>query len=266
MTPALFAEVGRSSSSVFTRWTRCCARRAEGRCGSSRSSPTTMSWMRSCDTSRRPGRNHLAAHRARHLSQPFPESLGCSRRLCGVCSGRLQRGQRSEFGGVVTGQGSEFGGAHRFERPIDACELAPGLENTPQRLVSLESNKRNFLFLHANRSLVRIRPDLRQVIWPENQIISEKTSPCALLPTRARGDQVEVPGKGAGHRLCTRPSSPPTLPATAWRPKLGNHPIPIPIPFPTARPPQSKTAVVHWKGARDFGALFSNRASGECHR
>ena len=90
----------------------------------------------------------------------------------------------------MTGQGSEFGGAHRFERPIDACELAPGLENTPQRRVSLESNKRNFLFLHANPSLFRIRPDLRQVIWPENQIISEKTSPCALLPTRARGDQV----------------------------------------------------------------------------
>jgi len=47
----------------------------------------------------------------------------------------------------VAGQGSEFGGAHRFERPIDACELAPGLENTPQRRFSLESNKRNFLFL-----------------------------------------------------------------------------------------------------------------------
>jgi len=48
----------------------------------------------------------------------------------------------------VAGQGSEFGGAHRFERPIDACELAPGLENTPQRRFSLESNKRNFLFLN----------------------------------------------------------------------------------------------------------------------
>jgi hypothetical protein len=55
----------------------------------------------------------------------------------------------------VTGQGSEFGGAHRFEKPIDACELAPGLENTPQRRVSLESNGRNFLFL--TRELVLSR-------------------------------------------------------------------------------------------------------------
>ena len=47
----------------------------------------------------------------------------------------------------VPGQNSELGGASRFERPIDACELAPGLENTPQRRVSLESNKRNFLSL-----------------------------------------------------------------------------------------------------------------------
>ena len=132
----------------------------------------------------------------------------------------------------MTGQGSEFGGAHRFERPIDACELAQGLENTPQRRVSLESNNRNFLILHANRSLFRIRPDLRHVIWPENQIISEKTSPCALLPTRARGDQVEVPGKGGG-RLCTRPSSPPTPPATAWRSKLGSPSSPSDDP-PTA--------------------------------
>ena len=60
----------------------------------------------------------------------------------------------------MTGQGSEFGGAHRFERPIDACELAPGLENTPQRLVSLESNKRNFLFLKfpIPESLTRAEP------------------------------------------------------------------------------------------------------------
>jgi len=49
------------------------------------------------------------------------------------------------------GQSSEFGGAYQFERPIDACELAPGLENTPQRRVSLESYERNFLFLsHRN--------------------------------------------------------------------------------------------------------------------
>jgi hypothetical protein len=47
----------------------------------------------------------------------------------------------------VPGQSSEFSGAYRFERPIDACELAPGLENTPQRRVSLESNERNFLSL-----------------------------------------------------------------------------------------------------------------------
>jgi CubicO group peptidase (beta-lactamase class C family) len=38
-------------------------------------------------------------------------------------------------------------GAYRFERPIDACDLAPGLENTPQRRVSLESSERNFLSL-----------------------------------------------------------------------------------------------------------------------
>jgi hypothetical protein len=55
------------------------------------------------------------------------------------------------FESPVPGQSSEFGGAHRFERPIEACELAPGLENTPQRRVSLESNERNFLSLSAVR-------------------------------------------------------------------------------------------------------------------
>ena len=44
--PALSAEVGRSSSSVFMRWTHWCARRAVGRCGSSRSLLITMSWTR----------------------------------------------------------------------------------------------------------------------------------------------------------------------------------------------------------------------------
>ena len=38
--------------------------------------------------SRRPGRSLLAAHRTRQPSPPLPESLSCSRRLCGVCSWR----------------------------------------------------------------------------------------------------------------------------------------------------------------------------------
>ncbi len=46
-TPALFAEVGRSSSSVSLRWTRWCARSAKARCGSSPSSSTTRSSTRS---------------------------------------------------------------------------------------------------------------------------------------------------------------------------------------------------------------------------
>jgi hypothetical protein len=47
-----------------------------------------------------------------------------------------------------------LGGASRFERPIDACELVPGLENTPQRRVSLESNERNFLSHFGDLSLL----------------------------------------------------------------------------------------------------------------
>ena len=61
-TPALSAGAGRSLSGVFMRWTRWCARSAVARCGSSRSSPTTTSRTRSCDTSRRPRRGLLAVH------------------------------------------------------------------------------------------------------------------------------------------------------------------------------------------------------------
>jgi hypothetical protein len=64
-----------------------------------------------------------------------------------VCSRLLLRGAELGIESPVPGQSPEFSGAYRFERPIDACELAPGLENTPQRRVSLESNERNFLSL-----------------------------------------------------------------------------------------------------------------------
>jgi hypothetical protein len=87
----------------------------------------------------------LAAHRVLQPSPPLPEAHPGSSCLCGVCSNWRERGPGSGFGGVVAGKGSEFGGAHRFDRPIDACELAQGLENTPQRRVSLESNERKFL-------------------------------------------------------------------------------------------------------------------------
>ncbi len=46
----------------------------------------------------------------------------------------------------MVGEGQPAAGSCRFRRPPEACELAPGLENTPQRRVSLESNERNFLF------------------------------------------------------------------------------------------------------------------------
>ena len=103
--------------------------------------------MRSCGTSRRPRRDLLAVHRVRQLSPPLPESHAGSRRQCGVCSWRRQRGQGLGLESPVPGQSSEFRGAYRFERPIDACELALGLENTPQRRVSLEWNERKFLSL-----------------------------------------------------------------------------------------------------------------------
>ena len=96
------AEVGRSSSSVSTRRTSWCARGAVGRCGSSRSSSTTTSWMRSCGTSRRPRRGLLAAHRAPHLSPPLPELPAVA-----ACAG-FARGGGSETcdrgsGGAVKG-------------------------------------------------------------------------------------------------------------------------------------------------------------------
>ncbi len=84
--PELSAGAGHSSSSVSTRWTRWCVRSAVGKCGSSRSSSTTMSWTRSCDTSPRPRRGLLAVPRSRQPSPPLPElHVGCSRQ-CGVCS------------------------------------------------------------------------------------------------------------------------------------------------------------------------------------
>ncbi|MEE9185355.1 MAG: hypothetical protein V3U39_12900, partial [Acidimicrobiia bacterium] len=46
--------------------------------------------------------------------------------------------------------------AYRFESPIDACELAPGLENTPQHRVSLESNEGDFLSLALAAPVVAI--------------------------------------------------------------------------------------------------------------
>jgi len=42
----------------------------------------------------------------------------------------------------------------------------------------------------ANPSAIPVGPDRRQVIWPENQIIRKRTSPCALPPVRARSDHV----------------------------------------------------------------------------
>ncbi len=66
----------------------------------------------------------------------------------------------------MAGKGSEFGGAHRFDRPIDACELAQGLENTPQRRVSLESNERKFLSLASpgcSRGLWPTKPKCRRI-------------------------------------------------------------------------------------------------------
>ncbi len=70
-----------------------------------------ISWTRSCDTSRRPRRSPLAARRARQLFPPLPESLSCSRRLCGVCSWRWLRGPEFGIESPVRGQSSEFGGA-----------------------------------------------------------------------------------------------------------------------------------------------------------
>ena len=52
----------------------------------------------------------------------------------------------------MVGEGLPAAGSCRFRRPPEACELAPGLENTPQRSVSLESNERNFLFLTSYSS------------------------------------------------------------------------------------------------------------------
>ncbi|MGB6368934.1 MAG: right-handed parallel beta-helix repeat-containing protein [Thermoanaerobaculia bacterium] len=95
----------------------------------------------------------VPAHRGQQPSPALPESHAGSSRLCEVRSWRRQGGPGSRFDVVVPGQSSEFGGAYRFERPIDACELAPGRENTPQHRVSLESNERNFLSLRLARLL-----------------------------------------------------------------------------------------------------------------
>ena len=76
---------------------------------------------------------------ARSLRSPaFPESQAGSLRLCAVSSCWWLRGPELVIERRVPGHNSRMGGASRFERPIDACNLALGLENTPQRRVSLE--------------------------------------------------------------------------------------------------------------------------------
>jgi hypothetical protein len=68
------------------------------------------------------------------------------------------RGPELGIESPLPGQSSEFSGAYRFERPIDWCKLAPGLENTLQRRVSLESNERNFLSLSVRMTDLPITP------------------------------------------------------------------------------------------------------------
>ena len=102
--PAPSAEAGRSSSSVSTRWTRWCARRAVARCGSSRSLSTTMLWTRSCDTSRRPRRDLLAVHRVRQLSPPLREPISAAAAGAGCArSGGIWALDRGS-GGAVPGR------------------------------------------------------------------------------------------------------------------------------------------------------------------
>jgi len=76
----------RSTCSPFRARRGSCARRVVARCGSSRSSSTTMSWTRSCDTSRRPRRDLLAVHRARQLFPPLPEPISAAAAVCGGCA------------------------------------------------------------------------------------------------------------------------------------------------------------------------------------
>ena len=96
-----------------------------------------------------------------------------SRRLCRVCSSRRLRGPGLGLESPVPGQSSEFGGAYRFERPIDACERAPGLENTPRHRVSLESNERIFLFQNDGPGTY-YGTELDQAAWLPDSKPSEK--------------------------------------------------------------------------------------------
>lgn len=63
------------------------------------------------------------------------------------CQFRFRKYQGKGIDTPVPGQSSEFSSAYRFQRPTDAYEFAPGLENTPNRRVTLVSNERNFLSL-----------------------------------------------------------------------------------------------------------------------
>ena len=151
-TPALSAGAGRSLSGVFMRWTRWCARSAVARCGSSRSSPTTTSRTRSCDTSRRPRRGLLAVHRAWQLSPPLPEPISAA----AACAESARGG-----GGGVRGRGLGvlcWGKAHQSASLADsgACSKRANSPWDPKRRtnavltcsrINLQKNGGNFLFL-----------------------------------------------------------------------------------------------------------------------
>jgi hypothetical protein len=80
----------------------------------------------------------------------------------------------------VVGEGLPAAGSCRFRRPPEACEFAPGLENTPQRPVSLESNEKNFLFFAQVFQLVHFRSKGEFSLFEYLSPLSTTWTPCAV--------------------------------------------------------------------------------------